>query len=71
MTKKREKTPWKKTREKRSGANRRSPSCFLHQSVDATDDALRGFAQLPDAPVGDVALGRVAGPGMVHQPLRE
>ena len=52
-------------------ANRQSPSCSLHQFVDAVGNALRGFAQLPDAPVVGIALGHVAGPGVVHQPLRE
>lgn len=55
-------------------ALRREPSTaamFPHQFVDTTDDALRGFAQLLDAPVGGVALGNFAGPGVVGQPLRE
>ena len=43
----------------------------FHQFVDAIGDALRGFSKLPDAPVCCVALGHVAGPGVVHQPLRE
>ena len=69
--KKREKTRWKKTREKRSGANRRSPSRSMHQFIDAVGDALHGFAQLLDASVCDVVFGDVAGPYVVHQPLRE
>ena len=67
--KKSEKTRWKLTREKRPGANLRPPSCPLNQFVDAVADALHGFAQLPDAPVGDVALSHVASAERIYRTL--
>ena len=41
----------------------------MHQRIDPVCNPLRRLAQLPDRPVGGVALGHVAGPGMVDQPL--
>ena len=41
----------------------------VHQGIDLVGDALRGFAQLPDGPVGRVPLGDVVGPDVVDQPL--
>ena len=41
----------------------------VHGRLDPVRDALRGLGQLSDGPVGGVALGDVAGLGVVDQPL--
>ena len=42
---------------------------IVHQHLDPIRDALRRFPQLPDGPVGGVALGDVVGPGVVDKPF--